>query len=658
MPVGQTEARPKIRIGKYTITGRLGRGGMGMVYRGYDEVLEREVAVKTLRIEGTFDEESRRRFEIEAKAAARLQHPNILTVFELGEDRGVPFIAMELLPGADLETLVRSGEPLLLTEKLDIIAQVCRGLAYAHEHQIVHRDIKPSNIRLLDDGTAKIMDFGIAKLAGTSLTKTGMMIGTVHYMSPEQVRARPLDGRSDIFSVGVILYDLLAGRRPFVGEDATQVLFGIVNTEPPPLGTDLGEAGPRLEAIVARALSKDPVSRQPTANHMADELAEVLASLRRSGSATLLPAEQEVLSSARRLLKDGRAADSATQLRDIVSRHPESLEARRALRAATREEVRHEGPPEEAMTEVFPELEATFQSPPTTSQPETRAQPTVAYTKIDTPPVPDVASSRPKLLAGAVAALVLAVGAAAVLLRRGGPVPGERTASPASPATTLQEAKAEPLQQSLVSIPVVSDPAGARVSVDGRLVAGATPLSLPLDPKSFHVVVLSRDGFAPREVRLAAGALPPEVSVALEASSPPGVVAVSSSYAVDVVWNGKTLSKAEVSPRVSLPPGRQTLTLVSSTYLLKANMTVDVRTGIESALLAPPLGRISIRATPDNCEVFIDGAFVDYPPIIDRALAAGPRTVAFKWSDGTRREEHAEVPRDGLVYVTGRKEKD
>src|SRR5262249_2690360 len=144
--------------------GRIGKGGMGMVYRGLDEALEREVAIKTLTVEGTFDAESRKRFEIEAKAAAKLQHPNILTVFELGEERGVPFIAMELLPGADLETLLRSGDPLLLQEKLDIAVQVCRGLTYAHEHKIVHRDIKPSNIRVLDDGTAKIMDFGIAKL--------------------------------------------------------------------------------------------------------------------------------------------------------------------------------------------------------------------------------------------------------------------------------------------------------------------------------------------------------------------------------------------------------------------------------------------------------------------------------------------------------------
>src|SRR5262249_31786173 len=146
VPAGQPDRRPRRTIGRYRVTARIGRGGMGMVYRGLDESLEREVAIKTLTAEGNFDEESRKRFEIEAKAAAKLQHPNILTVFELGEDRGVPFIAMELLPGADLEALMRQPDQLLLLEKVEIVLQVCRGLAYAHEHKIVHRDIKPSNI--------------------------------------------------------------------------------------------------------------------------------------------------------------------------------------------------------------------------------------------------------------------------------------------------------------------------------------------------------------------------------------------------------------------------------------------------------------------------------------------------------------------------------
>lgn len=144
------------RIGRYRVRARLGKGGMGVVYLGRDEALDRDVAIKTLRVDGASDTESRGRFEIEAKAAARLQHPNIVTVFELGEDRGLPYIAMELLGGQDLETLLRSREPLSATERLDIVIQSLRGLDFAHTHHIVHRDIKPSNIRVLDDGGVKI----------------------------------------------------------------------------------------------------------------------------------------------------------------------------------------------------------------------------------------------------------------------------------------------------------------------------------------------------------------------------------------------------------------------------------------------------------------------------------------------------------------------
>ncbi len=338
------DPRTRPRIGRYLITGRIGRGGMGMVYRALDESLEREVAVKTLSADGSLDADSRRRFEVEARAAARLQHPNIVTVFELGEDRGLPFIAMEMLPGADLEALLRSGEEIPLGEKLDIVAQVCRGLAYAHERGIVHRDIKPSNIRLLDDGTAKIMDFGIAKLGGTHLTKTGMMVGTVHYMSPEQVRGQPLDGRSDVFSVGVILYELLAGERPFRGEGATQVLYKIVNEEPPPPDlAAVGELAPRLHEVLSRALAKERDARYPGAAALAEDLAAVLEELQKAQGPTPALAV-EALAAAGRATPRGRGEEAVARLRGLVAAYPDFLDARRALRAALREQATKDAP--------------------------------------------------------------------------------------------------------------------------------------------------------------------------------------------------------------------------------------------------------------------------------------------------------------------------
>ena len=359
----------RIQIGRYVVTGRIGRGGMGLVYRGVDEALEREVAIKTLISEGGFESESRQRFAVEAKAAARLQHPNIVIVYELGEDRGIPYIAMELLSGGDLEGVLRGGEPLGVLEKLDVVTQVCRGLTFAHERGIIHRDIKPSNIRLLDDGTAKIMDFGIAKLGGTQLTKAGMLVGTVHYMSPEQVRGRPLDGRSDVFSVGVILYELLSGQRPFRGEGTTQILYKIVHEDPSPLDlAALGVAGPGLSAIVTRALAKEPDQRY-TASELGRALGAALDDLRR-GVEVPPPAAVSALAEARNLLREDRVEEAANALRTLSAEHPGFVDAQRLLRVALRRE-KERGGPVAAAADWYPELEATFQATRTRREPAT-----------------------------------------------------------------------------------------------------------------------------------------------------------------------------------------------------------------------------------------------------------------------------------------------
>ena len=699
-----TEARTRRRIGRYLITGRIGRGGMGMVYRALDEALEREVAVKTLSVEGAFDGDSRRRFEVEAKAAARLQHPNIVIVYELGEDRGVPFIAMEMLPGVDLEALLRSGEALPLAEKLEVVIQVCRGLAYAHEHGVIHRDIKPSNIRLLEDGTAKIMDFGIAKLGGTHLTKTGMMVGTVHYMSPEQVRGKPLDGRSDVFSVGVILYELLAGERPFLGEGATQVLYKIVHEPPPPVDLSaLGDVAPRLQAILERALAKDADARYPGATPLADDLALALEEHRRVG-ASAAPGVAEAVASARRALREGNVEDGITRLHELVASYPGALEAHRALRAALREQKKRQAPaaPE---PDSFPELEATFAPAPTRHAPDTAQQPTVAIESTPVAPPAVRPGSRPWLWLAATAVAV-AVGAAAYLLSTSLPSPpaevrvsvrsqpmgaavlvdgrdsgvvtnGELVLpSPVPAAVELRfrksghreeartvrlplaagEAVSVALQLDASLVAVKTEPAGAAVTLDGERVAGVTPLEVALDPAREHRLGLALDGFSSQEVRLAAGQKPAAVDLKLERLAPPGTVSVSSSYPLDVLWRGKTLAKGEASPRVQVPGGRQVLTLVSSVLFLRADVPVNVPPGGAAAIEAPAPGRVSIRANPDNCEVFIDGVFVDYPPILDRPVAAGAHTVVFRWPDGAKKEETIQVPRGAAAFVSGRKE--
>jgi serine/threonine-protein kinase len=662
LPARDSEARPKRRIGRYLVTGRIGRGGMGMVYRGRDETLDREVAVKTLTAEGSFEPESRRRFEIEAKAAARLQHPNILTVFELGEDRGVPFIAMELLPGADLESLMRGGEQLGLREKLEAVTQVLRGLHYAHERGIVHRDIKPSNVRLLDDGGVKIMDFGIAKLGGTNLTRTGYMVGTVHYMSPEQIRAQELDGRSDVFSVGVILYELLAGRRPFPGEAATDVLYKIAHVEPPPPPLEaLGALGEPLRAVVAKALAKPREQRYTSAAAMADELTGLLADPRLAVPA-LDAAAAEQLHAARRLLKEGRLDEAEGLLGGVLERAPESPEARRLSRALSRERALRRRAPE--VEDDFPELEVTYRSPatalsaPTAVQPETLvagAAPTVERQRPATAATPAASPMRGAgLYVGAGVALGVAALAALLLARR---APAPPAAEPAPAASVVAGPLApEGTAPSAARLTVLSEPAGASISLDGRSLPGTTPLVVELDPTREHLVRATRSGFGAAEARIPAGKASAELRLVLEAVPASGAVVVSAAYPVDVVLKDRVLARGETTIRLELPAGRQALSVVSEKHFLRQSYTLDVKPGATSEIVAPALGRVSIRALPDSCEVSIDGVFADYPPILERAVASGERVVGFKWPDGTRREERVQVKPGQLSYVMGRKE--
>ncbi len=698
---GETESRRRRRIGKYLVTGRIGRGGMGMVYSAYDEILEREVAIKTLTAGATLEAESRQRFAIEAKAAAKLQHPNILTVFELGEDRGAPYIAMELLPGVDLEVLLRSGETLLLQEKLEIVIQVCRGLAFAHDHGIVHRDVKPSNLRVLDDGSVKILDFGIAKLQGTGVTKTGMMVGTVHYMSPEQIRGDALDGRSDVFSVGVILYELLAGARPFIGDQATDIFYKIVHAAPAPLPaqTELGASQPRLQSIVDRALAKKAGERYPSATALGDALAEVLtASTRLAASGAQA---QETLQLSRRLLKEGRFDECLRRSREVLAQDPSSLEARRVQRAATRELQRREaaGP----AADDFPELEGTYQAPPTQQAPAT------GTVLIPEPAAPPGAARVPWLpIAAFAAALIL--GAALLTLRgraaattpaaaAGGAIrvpvrsqpPGAavlldgqdtgivtdgelivpasrhghalltfRKAGRRDESRTIElppaagESVSAILAVASASVPVVSDPAGASVALDGVKLPGATPLDVAFDPSRPHRVSLSLDGYAPRDVALAAGAPPSDLRVTLDAAGPSFAVTLTSSYPLDVSWRGRVLARGQASPRVTLPQGRQSLSLVAPSVFLRTSLNVDVKGDLTVA--APATGTLNIKASPDNCEVFVDGASVGYLPILDKPVAAGTHAVAFKWPDGAREQESVDVPAGRPAYVTGRRD--
>ncbi len=446
---------------------------------------------------------------------------------------------------------MRSDEELLLAEKLDVAIQVCRGLAYAHERNVWHRDIKPDNIGLIDDGTAKIMDFGIAKMEGTQLTKTGMMVGTVSYMSPEQVRGQKVDGRTDVFSMGVILYQLVSGKRPFDGESQAQTLYNIVTVGilPPPLDlSSLGDAGPGLEAIIERALAKDREERYQGAGELADDLQKVLDEERRTASSGSDPSLLKAVATARRNVRAGKVDDAVAQLRTLVTSNPALVEARRELRGALRQQ-RRRSKVEAPLAEIYTEIEATFQAPPTRREAETELAPTVVVPEARPEP-----QSRRGILWAAAAAVVVLVGLVAFSMTRGG-APAEVSVSVRSQplgATVLVDGRdsgvvtngvvvlrafgegangvvvlspfpeqveltfrkeghldesrtvplspppVEPISVTLPSnVPSVSvrtEPAGATVTLDGERVAGVAPLEISLDPESEHVIGFALDG--------------------------------------------------------------------------------------------------------------------------------------------------------------------
>ncbi len=267
------------RIGKYDILSPLGKGAMGMVYLAHDTVLERDVALKVMVSNIADDPELNERFKREAKAVAKMTHPNVVNVFDLGNHTdGSPFIAMELLKGMDLQKAVRTPPPMSLDRKVSTIVQVLAGLAHAHQAGIVHRDIKPANIFINHDGTVKIMDFGVARLTTASMTGTGNIVGTADYMSPEQVKGAKVDGRSDLFSVGCMLYELMAGRRPFHSENLMAIFYKITHEEP---NYDLIPQGADYDAllpILKKSLSKSLDERYQTAYDFAVDLREYLKS--------------------------------------------------------------------------------------------------------------------------------------------------------------------------------------------------------------------------------------------------------------------------------------------------------------------------------------------------------------------------------------------
>lgn len=267
---------------RYRVDAKLGEGGMGVVYRAHDNLLDRPVAIKTL-TPALFGEEGARRLVREAQSAARLNHPNVVAIYDAVEEGGQFAIVMELVEGQTLRELL----PVPVSRLVEIAAQVLQGLEYAHAQGIVHRDIKPENIVVTADGTAKLMDFGLARSEGRSrMTQTGMVVGTVAYLAPEQALGGQVDGRSDLYALGAVLYEAVAGRAPFESEDPISVITQHINVPPVAPHWHNPAVPEAIERIILKLLAKDPVRRYQNAREALDAVAAARASMARTGGAS------------------------------------------------------------------------------------------------------------------------------------------------------------------------------------------------------------------------------------------------------------------------------------------------------------------------------------------------------------------------------------
>jgi serine/threonine-protein kinase len=338
------------KLGRYEILSELGKGAMGVVYRARDPMLDRTVAIKTVNmaLDPGEMEDYEARFNQEAKAAGGLNHPNIVTIHDIGKSGNMAYMAMEFLEGHELRDLLTSGAPLAPARAVEIAAQVAEGLAYAHQHGVVHRDVKPANIMILKNGMAKITDFGIARMRMAEVrTQTGVVLGSPRYMSPEQVAGKRAAPRSDIFSLGVILYEMLTGKPPFTGDDVTSIMFQILNLVPPPPSTINPAVPAVLDFIVAKALAKPADDRYADASELARDLHDNLKHAQAAGPAPVITraaAQPKLDTDAARALIRSLPGDRRSDTEDVaadsaptlgLSKAFDSLEATVKLAART-----------------------------------------------------------------------------------------------------------------------------------------------------------------------------------------------------------------------------------------------------------------------------------------------------------------------------------
>ncbi len=596
-------------VGRYQILKELGKGAMGVVYLAQDPQIGRKVAVKTIKPkEGARPEEvaeGKARFLREAQAAGKLLHPNIVTIFDVFEERETMFIVMEYVEGVLLDNFCVKGRLLKLETALSLACQGLSALDYAHRHGIVHRDIKPGNMMVVNGESLKVMDFGLAKEADAHLTQTGMVIGTPHYMSPEQIQGKLLDGRSDLFSMGVVLYELVTGERPFRGEALSTIIYKILHetpVAPRQINPDLPEA---LSRIIQKALSKNPEERFMTGQAFIDALmhySEMDLGQSMVGNLYTPTPTQEVLPPPPSGIQRIRRASKRSGKKYLIGGLAAAVVAAASVGGwlLLAKSSGSDGPAHPAV----PAYEEKMPRPigVTTEPPQARLY----------------------LDGKAVAAVTLP--------------PGDTSVHQVEARFGCLSAKAEvsntPSQKDLrlvlkpqgpYAYDVESDPPGASISVDGKDTGLKTPAGVPRGDCSPFTVALSMAGKEPLEQKVDPSK-EPSFKAEMVPQKPRGTLRLEASSATMRFYLGDRLLGSQ-GQEVQLPEGQQVIRVVDPSVRGERSERVTIEAGRAAKLKAAPFatGRVFLHGKPvDDGKVFVDGSYLGELPIIgDAPLAVG-----------------------------------
>jgi hypothetical protein len=597
-------------LGRYRIIKELGRGSMGRVVLAHDPKIDRQVAIKTIQIFSALPEQERKsarqRFLAEVRAAGKLLHPGIVAIFDVGEEGGVPYLAMEYVEGRTLDAFCRPDSILPVATVVELIASAAEALDYAHRAEIVHRDIKPANILRVGDETMKIMDFGLATGPHAHLTQKGDLLGTPSYMSPEQVRGERVDGRSDLFSLAVVLYEMSTGTRPFKGETVSSVLFRIVNEHPRPASSVGRQVPGTLSAFLEKALAKRPQDRFQTGETFASALREA----GRSAKGAPTPGAGESRPAAIDTPVPVEKLPPPPIRRRRRSKMPYVLAVAAILVAAALGASTYR---EELMELIGPWMP----EPPLPAFLEARV-------RTDPPGLPVLLDGDP-------------VDAGVVRFPSAEPrgvLTTTQACRTAEHALGLDDAGGEIV---LVTDPVEAevdvDPGvtGARVSVNGADV-GDTPARLSLDLCRENTVKIVAEGYYPAEQILPAGAMPLDARTALGAITleaiPTGRLRLpTTGTPVRVFVDGEAVKPSPEG--VELIAGEHVVRVVDDEYWIDVTTRVEIPPGeeISPELGVPPLAWLTVQAFPANCKVYLRRprgrwVYLDTIPV-RRKIAAG-----------------------------------